>query len=108
MHIADTLTMRMRMPMPAADADADADADASCMFMLMHTCSCAGEFGAQRIYDGQLAILRGTKSAPVISEMREQERVHLREIEAIMPQKRARPTVLLPIVSGSDTPAHVI
>jgi ubiquinone biosynthesis monooxygenase Coq7 len=50
-----------------------------------------------RIYDGQLAILGKTPSGPVIEEMREQEKQHLANLEAVMPQRRVRPTVFLPL-----------
>ena len=37
----------------------------------------AGEYGAARIYDGQLAVLGATQSGAVIREMAAQERAHL-------------------------------
>jgi len=36
----------------------------------------AGEYGAVRIYAGQMAVLRHRPEAPVIREMAEQERQH--------------------------------
>lgn len=57
----------------------------------------AGEYGAKRIYEGQLAILRRTKSGPVIEEMKEQEQAHLDAFERLMKEKKARPTALLPV-----------
>jgi ubiquinone biosynthesis monooxygenase Coq7 len=56
----------------------------------------AGEYGALRIYDGQLAVLGRTACAPVIAHMREQERIHLRNLEEAIPARRVRPTALLP------------
>ncbi|ODN00113.1 5-demethoxyubiquinone hydroxylase, mitochondrial [Orchesella cincta] len=57
----------------------------------------AGEYGANRIYAGQMAVLGQTKSGPLIQHMWDQEKEHLRIFETLMPKYRARPTVLLPI-----------
>lgn len=57
----------------------------------------AGEFGADRIYAGQLAVLGNTSVGPVIRHMWEQEKLHLRTFEQFVPKYRARPTALLPI-----------
>ncbi|MFQ5763808.1 MAG: demethoxyubiquinone hydroxylase family protein [Rhodospirillales bacterium] len=56
----------------------------------------AGEYGAVRIYEGQLAVLGGTDSGPVIEEMAEQERRHLEAFNAMAPKHRVRPTALMP------------
>ncbi|PAA65892.1 hypothetical protein BOX15_Mlig014096g2, partial [Macrostomum lignano] len=56
----------------------------------------AGEFGADRIYAGQLAVLGGTPTGPLIRHMHEQEQDHLAAFEALIPALRARPTVLMP------------
>ncbi|WAR20700.1 COQ7-like protein [Mya arenaria] len=57
----------------------------------------AGEFGAKRIYQGQLAVLRDTPTGPIIQEMQEEEEKHLAEFERLMKSHRARPTVLMPL-----------
>ena len=57
----------------------------------------AGEFGATRIYAGQLAILEGRAAGDVISHMAEQERVHLDKFDALMNRRRVRPTALAPV-----------
>ena len=75
----------------------------------------AGEFGADKIYAGQLAVLgpKGTGSLPfvpspgrqvpaeetgaLIQHMWDQEKEHLAAFERLIPKHRARPTVLLPI-----------
>lgn len=59
----------------------------------------AGEFGANRIYEGQLAVLGKTDVGPVISHMWDQEKVHLDKFNKLIPEYRARPTVLLPLWS---------
>lgn len=57
----------------------------------------AGEFGAQRIYEGQLAVLGRRPSAKTIRHMKEQEDRHLAAFEALIRRRRARPTVLHPL-----------
>lgn len=57
----------------------------------------AGEYGAVRIYEGQLAVLGNTPSAPVIRRMAEQERRHLETFNRLLPVRRVRPTALAPL-----------
>ncbi|XP_065183706.1 5-demethoxyubiquinone hydroxylase, mitochondrial-like [Sycon ciliatum] len=57
----------------------------------------AGEFGADRIYAGQLAVLGKTAVGPVIKEMWEQEKVHLELFEKLSREHRVRPTALMPL-----------
>lgn len=58
----------------------------------------AGEYGAKRIYDGQLAVLgRSAASAPTIRHMAEQEQRHLDAFDRLLPQRRVRPTLLSPL-----------
>jgi ubiquinone biosynthesis monooxygenase Coq7 len=57
----------------------------------------AGEYGAARIYDGQLAVLGRSRSAAAIREMGEQEKRHLAEFDRLIVQRRVRPTVLTPL-----------
>lgn len=57
----------------------------------------AGEYGAKRIYAGQLAVLGNTDSAPVIRHMAEQEQEHLDTFSRMMTQRRVRPTALMPL-----------
>jgi ubiquinone biosynthesis monooxygenase Coq7 len=56
----------------------------------------AGEYGAKRIYQGQLAVLRGTKWEGLIRHMQEQEQVHLDSFSKRIAERRVRPTALLP------------
>lgn len=57
----------------------------------------AGEFGATRIYAGQLAVMgdRGPHSAE-IRAMAEQERAHREKFDALMARRGVRPTALQP------------
>ena len=58
----------------------------------------AGEYGATRIYAGQLAVLR--RNAPetkLIARMAAQEQRHLKRFDKLMAERRVRPTVLQPM-----------
>ena len=57
----------------------------------------AGEYGAARIYDGQLAVLGATPSGRVIREMAAQEREHLETFDRLLVERHVRPTALMPI-----------
>ncbi|WP_119420060.1 demethoxyubiquinone hydroxylase family protein [Desertibaculum subflavum] len=54
----------------------------------------AGEYGAKRIYAGQLAVLGDHAS---IRHMAVQEQKHLEAFEKLMGESRVRPTVLTPL-----------
>lgn len=56
----------------------------------------AGEYGAARIYEGQLAVLGRGRHGPVLRHMKEQEAEHLRYFSDAIGRRRARPTALLP------------
>lgn len=57
----------------------------------------AGEYGAKRIYEGQLAVLRGPKDQAVLQEMADTEQVHLDAFNKMMVERRVRPTLLTPL-----------
>lgn len=57
----------------------------------------AGEYGAKRIYEGQLAVLKNTASGPLIEHMKEQELGHLKAFEELVVKNRVRPTLLQPL-----------
>lgn len=57
----------------------------------------AGEYGAKRIYEGQLAILKNSSSANLIEHMKEQELTHLKAFEYWVVENRVRPTLLHPL-----------
>ncbi len=57
----------------------------------------AGEFGATRIYAGQLAVLGGREAGDEIGHMADQERTHLARFDALMSERGVRPTVLSPL-----------
>ncbi|XP_003382792.1 PREDICTED: 5-demethoxyubiquinone hydroxylase, mitochondrial-like [Amphimedon queenslandica] len=58
----------------------------------------AGEYGADRIYTGQMAVLGTHPSAgPVVKHMWEQEKAHLELFERLVKERRVRPTALMPL-----------
>lgn len=57
----------------------------------------AGEYGAMRIYKGQMAATKDLQTKTLISHMQEQEERHLAFFEQEMKNRRVRPTALLPL-----------
>jgi ubiquinone biosynthesis monooxygenase Coq7 len=58
----------------------------------------AGEYGATRIYAGQLAVLRpNCPEAKLISRMAAQEQRHLARFDQLIAERRVRPTALQPL-----------
>ncbi len=57
----------------------------------------AGEYGARRIYEGQLAVLGHKASGETIRRMYEQELVHLETFDTLIAERRVRPTALQPL-----------
>ncbi|XP_059271954.1 5-demethoxyubiquinone hydroxylase, mitochondrial isoform X3 [Mustela nigripes] len=56
----------------------------------------AGEYGANRIYAGQMAVLGRTSVGPVIQKMWDQEKDHLKKFNELLVAFRVRPTILMP------------
>ncbi len=57
----------------------------------------AGEYGAVRIYEGQLSVLDHGRAALSIREMAAKEREHLETFERLIVEHGVRPTVLGPV-----------
>src|SRR5687767_15609591 len=58
----------------------------------------AGEYGATRIYAGQLAVLGDRHpSARIIARMAAQEKRHLDRFDALLTERGVRPTLLQPL-----------
>ena len=58
----------------------------------------AGEYGATRIYAGQLAVLRrNCPEAKLVARMAAQEQRHLDRFNHLMAERRVRPTALQPL-----------
>lgn len=72
----------------------DAHADTESMLRVDQ----AGEYGATRIYAGQLAVLRSTSPASkLVARMAGQEKRHLARFDQMLAERRVRPTVLQPL-----------
>jgi ubiquinone biosynthesis monooxygenase Coq7 len=85
------MTRKQKPPAPGASADIAA------MIRVDH----AGEYGAVRIYEGQLAVLNrrktGARSAEAIRHMAMQEQRHLKAFDTLVNARRVRPTALAPV-----------
>ena len=61
----------------------------------------AGEYGATRIYEGQIAVLEATsrdaKALAAIRRMAEQEKRHLERFDHLVNERQVRPTALSPL-----------
>lgn len=57
----------------------------------------AGEYGATRIYEGQLAVLGRGRHGETLRHMLEQEQNHRKTFERLIRERRVRPTALLPL-----------
>jgi len=79
-----------RKPKPHAPGAA---LDTEAMIRVDH----AGEYGAVRIYEGQLAVLRYGAAADTIRHMAEQEQRHLKVFDKLIQERKVRPTALEPV-----------
>jgi len=58
----------------------------------------AGEYGATRIYAGQLAVLGDRHpAAALVARMAEQEKGHLKHFDDLLAERGVRPTILQPV-----------
>jgi len=58
----------------------------------------AGEYGATKIYEGQIAIFgKNSKIGKTIQHMADQEQEHIEKFQKLILDERVRPTVLLPL-----------
>src|ERR1700761_5409438 len=81
-----------RKAKPAAPGSTS-EMDVEAMIRVDH----AGEYGAVRIYEGQLAVLKGRASADTIRHMAEQEQHHLKTFDRLVNERKVRPTALEPV-----------
>lgn len=61
----------------------------------------AGEVGARRIYEGQLAVLGAHPVAEEIRHMRDQEQEHLDTFSSLLNDYEIRPSLLSPLWNGA-------
>ena len=90
---ARTIDASVARRRPASRIPAPADGMVERMIRVDH----AGEYGAVRIYLGQLAVLGDRAVAPVIHHMLDQERHHLATFDKLMVDRQVRPSALLPL-----------
>jgi 3-demethoxyubiquinol 3-hydroxylase len=86
---ADRINHPRAAPLPG---DLPTDAAIHRMIRVDH----AGEYGAARIYAGQLAVLGRSAKADLLRHMQQQEQVHLDTFNTVLADRRVRPTALLP------------
>jgi ubiquinone biosynthesis monooxygenase Coq7 len=79
-----------RKPKPTAPGS---PIDTEAMIRVDH----AGEYGAVRIYQGQLAVLKHGAAADTIRHMAAQEQRHLEAFDRLVNARRVRPTALEPV-----------
>ncbi len=94
MTYTDDRPIKRQMPLPGARSE---KARRAAMVRVDH----AGEFGAVRIYEGQLAVLRGRPgmedAVAEIEAMAAQEDVHLDAFDRLANERSVRPTALAPL-----------
>lgn len=73
------------------------DPDKEALIHSMIRVNQAGEYGAKRIYEGQLAVLGRSDAASVIKDMLAQEEKHLDWFNALVAERNVRPTVFEPL-----------
>jgi len=78
---------------PYLPGDPVPDAEIERMIRVDH----AGEYGAVRIYDGQLAVMRHGRARDEIRRMAEQEARHLATFNELVRTRQVRPTLLQPL-----------
>ena len=78
---------------PYLPGDPVPEADIERMIRVDH----AGEYGAVRIYDGQLAIIGRGHARDEIRQMAEQEKRHLAAFDELVRARHVRPTLLSPL-----------
>jgi ubiquinone biosynthesis monooxygenase Coq7 len=89
--------MKPAKPAPKLDEAMPGEPDREATIARMIRVDQAGEYGAARIYAGQLAVLGRTRAAPALRRMAEQEQRHLDEFNRMMVERRVRPTLLQPL-----------
>jgi len=78
---------------PYLPGDRAPETDVAAMIRVDH----AGEYGAVRIYDGQLAVLGRGRARDEIRRMAEQEKRHLARFDELMRARHVRPTAVNPL-----------
>ena len=90
--MAKPLTRSTSKQIPRLLGDPNKDQAVERMLRVDH----AGEYGAVRIYEGQLAVFGKSKNAPIMQHMLDQEKQHLETFDKLVGDRKVRPTALLP------------
>lgn len=86
--------IKKKRTLPGDKGTTPRDLDVASMIRVNH----AGEYGAKRIYEGQLSVLgKDAKTRKLIEHMAEQEQVHLDYFEKEIVKRGVRPTALHPL-----------
>ena len=97
LHKKRTTTKKKSLKKKRSDSKTKASTDKNILDEIIRV-DHAGEYGATRIYDGQIAIFgKDTKIGKTIQHMADQEQEHIETFEKLIVNKRVRPTALLPI-----------
>lgn len=88
---------RTRRPKVTGEDRLPGDPDRETLIERMIRVDHAGEFGAARIYEGQLAVLGKYPVGDTIRHMAEQEAKHLAAFNELIAERRVRPTLLSPV-----------
>ena len=95
--MAAAATRRARPAPPGISPQSVTDADVAAMIRVDH----AGEFGALRIYQGQLAVLShmqgASENTEAIAHMAAQEKKHFEVFSDLVKTRGVRPTALEPV-----------
>ncbi len=81
------------MTNPSMPGDFTHDQKVARMIRVNH----AGEYGAGRIYQGQIAALKNSSCRPMLEHMQAQERKHLETFDKMLTERHIRPTILHPL-----------
>jgi ubiquinone biosynthesis monooxygenase Coq7 len=84
---------KIKRTLPGDPGTTPRDRDVASMIRVDH----AGEYGAKRIYEGQLAFLKDAKTKKIVQHMAEQEQAHLDFFEKEIIARGVRPTALHPL-----------
>ncbi len=92
------MTRTVKTPALPLPGERTVEAEVARMIRVDH----AGEYGAARIYDGQLAVLgKDHPLYPKIKEMKDQEQEHLDTFNGLVNERGVRPTALNPFWHGA-------
>ena len=84
-------------PKRTGDDRLPGDSDPKTLIERMIRVDHAGEYGAARIYEGQLAVLGKRPVGDTIRHMAAQEQKHLDAFDRLIVERRVRPTILSPV-----------